>query len=143
MIVAAVGIVIKASAPGSSPPGRKGDLNIRGAFMQMAADALVSVGVVIAGLAILLTGWVWLDPVVSLAINAVIVWGTWSLGRGSVEMSLNAVPQGIDPGKVRAYLAGLPGVAALHDLHIWPVTTTDSALTCHLVMPGVILATNS
>ncbi|GAC1555000.1 MAG: cation diffusion facilitator family transporter [Beijerinckiaceae bacterium] len=136
MIVAAVGIVINGICAWLFASGRKGDLNIRGAFMHMAADALVSVGVVVAGLVILLTGWLWLDPLVSLTINAVIVWGTWSLLRDSAAMSLNAVPPGIEPGKVRAFLAGLPGVTALHDLHIWPVTTTDTALTCHLVMPG-------
>ena len=136
MAVAACGILINGFCAWLFASGSKEDLNVRGAFMHMAADAIVSLGVVIAGLAILLTDWHWIDPLVSLIVNAVIIWGTWSLLRGSVEMSLNAVPQGIDPGKVRAFLAGLPGVAGLHDLHIWPVTTTDTALTCHLVMPS-------
>lgn len=136
MAVAAAGIAINGICAWLFASGRKGDLNIRGAFMHMAADALVSVGVVIAGLAILLTGWFWLDPLISLLINAVIISGSWSLLQDSMAMSLNSVPPGIEPGKVRAFLSGLPGVEALHDLHIWPVTTTDTALTCHLFMPG-------
>jgi cobalt-zinc-cadmium efflux system protein len=116
--------------------GRKGDLNVRGAFMHMAADALVSAGVVVAGLVMLLTGWHWLDPVVSLLINVVIIWGTWSLLAGSVSMSLNAVPPGIDLGAVRTALQSEAGVAGLHDLHVWPTSTTDTALTAHLVMPA-------
>jgi len=102
----------------------------------MAADALVSVWVVVAGLVILLTGWLWLDPLVSLAINAVIVWGTWGLLRDSVGMSMAAVPPQIDPAAVRSLLEKCPDVASLHDLHIWPMSTTEIALTCHLVMPG-------
>jgi cobalt-zinc-cadmium efflux system protein len=100
----------------------------------MASDALVSAGVVVAGLVILLTGLVWLDPLVSLAINALIVWGTWRLLRESLAMSLAGVPAQIDPEKVRAFLAGQSGVNAVHDLHIWPMSTTHVALTCHLVM---------
>jgi cobalt-zinc-cadmium efflux system protein len=116
--------------------GREADLNIRGAYLHMLADAATSAGVVVAALAILWTGWLWLDPVVSLAINAVVVYGTWSLLRDSVTMSLAAVPAGIDPAAVRRHLESRPGVSALHDLHIWPMSTTDTALTCHLVMPA-------
>src|SRR5437762_9144012 len=98
---------------------RKGHINIRGAFLHMASDAAVSAGVVAAGAAILFTGWLWLDPIVSLAIAAVIIWGTWGLLRESVAMSLDAVPAGVDRAAVEAYLAGLPGVSDVHDLHIW------------------------
>ena len=135
MIVAAVGIVINGLTAWMFASGRKGDINIRGAFLHMAADAAVSAGVVMAGALILLTGWQWVDPVVSLVICAIIVWSTWSLLRDSVRMSLAAVPQTIDAGGVSAYLRQLPGVIELHDLHIWPVSTTETALTCHLVMP--------
>jgi cobalt-zinc-cadmium efflux system protein len=134
--VAAIGIVINAICAWLFASGRKDDINIRGAFTHMAADALVSLGVVVAGLVILLTGWLWLDPVVSLVINAVIVFGTWSLLRDSIAMSLNAVPPGIDVAAVSAFLAGRPGVQAIHDLHIWGMSTTETALTAHLVMPG-------
>jgi cobalt-zinc-cadmium efflux system protein len=116
--------------------GRKGDINIRGAFLHMAADAAVSAGVVVAAGLILLTGWQWVDLAVSLVICAVIVWGTWGLLTDSVRMSLAAVPGNIEAASVSAYLKQLPGVVQLHDLHIWPVSTTETALTCHLVMPG-------
>lgn len=136
MIVAAVGIAINGVTAWLFASGRKGDINIRGAFLHMAADAAVSAGVVLAGGAILLTQWQWIDPAVSLAICVVIVWSTWSLLKDSVRMSLDAVPPAIDPVEVRSYLATLPGVTSLHDLHIWPMSTTETALTCHLVMPG-------
>ncbi|HEY2532331.1 MAG TPA: cation diffusion facilitator family transporter [Xanthobacteraceae bacterium] len=136
MIVAAAGIVINGVCAWLFASGRKGDINIRGTFAHMAADALVSLGVVVAGFVILLTGWLWLDPVVSLVINAIIVWGTWSLLRDSTAMSLNAMPPGIDPAKVSAFLSGQPGVHAIHDLHVWGMSTTETALTAHLVMPG-------
>ena len=113
--------------------GRKGDLNIRGAFLHMAGDAGISAGVVIAGFVILLTGYHWIDPMVSLAIAALIVWGTWGLLRDSVNLALHAVPDGIDLAEVKEYLAGLPHVTAVHDLHIWPMSTTETALTVHLV----------
>jgi cobalt-zinc-cadmium efflux system protein len=135
MIVAAIGIVVNGITAALFASGRRGDINVRAAFMHMAADALVSVGVVVAGLMILLTGWLWLDPIVSLAINAVIVWGTWGLLRDSVGMSMAAVPPHIDPAEVRSLLEARPDVASLHDLHIWPMSTTEIALTCHLVMP--------
>ena len=110
-----------------------GDLNVRGAFLHMAADAAVSAGVVVSGLVILLTGWAWLDPVVSLGISALILFSTWSLLRDSLNLALDKVPEGVDAGKVLAYLAALPGVTEVHDLHIWPLSTTETALTAHLV----------
>ena len=121
MAVAAVGIAINGFTAWLLASGRRGDLNIRGAYLHMAADAAVSAGVVVAGLVILLTGFLWLDPVVSLVIVGVIVWGTWGLLRDSLAMSLGAVPPGIRTDAVRALLAGQPGVAGLHDLHIWPM----------------------
>ena len=135
MAVAAIGILVNAATAWLFASGRKDDLNLHGAFLHMASDALVSVGVVAAGFLILLTGWLIVDPLVSLAINAVIVWGTWGLLRDSVQMSMAAAPAAIDPAAVRTFLAGRPGVAAVHDLHIWPMSTTETALTCHLVMP--------
>jgi cobalt-zinc-cadmium efflux system protein len=135
MVVAAVGIFVNGITAYLFASGRKGDLNIRGAYMHMAADAAVSVGVVAAGLVILLTGWAWLDAATSLVISAVIVWGTWGLLRDSTAMSLSAVPSGIDPTAVRAYLEKRAGVVEVHDLHIWPMSTTEIALTCHLVIP--------
>lgn len=136
MLVAACGIVINGFCAWLFASGSKGDLNVRGAFMHMAADALVSLGVVAAGLVILLTNWYWLDPAVSLIINAVIVWGTWSLLTGSLAMCLNAVPTDIETAKVEAYLKGLSGVTEVHDLHIWSMSTTETALTVHLVHPS-------
>jgi cobalt-zinc-cadmium efflux system protein len=136
MIVAAVGIAINGVTAWMFASGRKGDINIRGAFLHMAADAAVSAGVVVAGALILLTGWEWIDPAVSLVICAIIVWSTWGLLRDSVRMSLDAVPQTIDASAVSAYLRELSGVTQLHDLHIWPMSTTETALTCHLIMPG-------
>jgi cobalt-zinc-cadmium efflux system protein len=135
MGVAAVGILINGITAWLFMSGRKGDLNIRGAFLHMAADAVVSLVVVLAALAMRYTGWLWLDPAVSLAIVVVIAVGTWSLLRDSVNLALDAVPQGIDPDEVEAYLAALPGVAAVHDLHIWGMSTTEAALTVHLVTP--------
>ena len=136
VVVAGIGIVINTATALLFLKGRKDDLNIRGAFLHMAADALVSVGVVLAGVIILLTGALWVDPVTSLVIVAVIAWGTWGLARDSFKMGLHAVPDGIDEGEVRGYLSGLEGVAAVHDLHIWPMSTTETALTAHLVMPA-------
>ncbi len=113
-----------------------GDLNVRGAFLHMAADALVSLGVVGGGLVVLLTGWRWVDPAVTLAVNAVIVWGTWTLLTGALCMSMNAAPRTVDLAAVRAFLTGLPEVTGVHDLHVWSLSTTETALTCHLVMPA-------
>ena len=134
-IVAGIGIVVNAGTAALFLRGQH-DINIRGAFLHMAADALVSLGVVIAGLAIIWTGERWIDPAVSLAIVLVIAWGTWGLLKDSVAMSMLAVPKGISEIKVRAYLAVLPGVEDVHDLHIWPMSTTETALSAHLVMPG-------
>ena len=136
--VALVGIAVNAGTALLFFSGQRGDLNIRGAYLHMAADAGVSLGVVVAGLVILATGWDWLDPAISLAIVAVIVVGTWGLLRESLDLALDAVPTGIDPDEVRGYLAGLPGVSEVHDLHIWAMSTTETALTAHLVMPGVV-----
>ena len=136
MIVAGIGILINAGTALLFARGRKHDLNIRGAFLHMAADALVSLGVVVAGGAILLTGARWIDPATSLVIVLVIAWGTWGLLKDSVKLGLNAVPEHIDEAAVRAHLAALPGVARVHDLHIWPMSTTEAALTAHLVMPS-------
>jgi cobalt-zinc-cadmium efflux system protein len=136
MVVAAIGIVINGLTAWLFASGRKGDLNIRGAFLHMVADAVVSAGVVVAAFVILLTGWTWIDPLTSLVIVGVIVWGTWSLLRDSLAMSVSAVPGHIDPQAVRRYLESCAGVSAVHDLHIWPMSTTETALTAHLVVPG-------
>lgn len=133
--VALGGIVINTATALLFMSGRKGDLNVRGAFLHMAADAAVSAGVVVAGFAILWTGWQVLDPIVSLAINAVIVAGTWKLLRESFNLSMDAVPAEIDAREVRAYLESLPAVATVHDLHIWGMSTTETALTAHIVKP--------
>lgn len=133
--VASVGIAVNLGSALLFMSGRKDDLNVKGAFLHMAADAAVSAGVVIAGILILYTGWHWLDPVTSLVINAVIVWGTWGLLRDATNLALDAVPAGIDPEKVKRHLAGLPGVVDVHHLHIWALSTTETALTVHLVKP--------
>ena len=134
IVVAGVGILINGATALLFVSGGREDINIRGAFLHMAADAGVSLGVVLAGILIMLTGWHRLDAIVSLAIAAVIVWSTWSLLATSMNMALDAVPAGINPGEVRSYLARLDGVDSVHDLHIWPMSTTETAMTCHLVM---------
>jgi cobalt-zinc-cadmium efflux system protein len=136
IVVASVGIVVNGLTTLFFVRGRHGDLNIRSAYLHMAADTLVSIGVVIAGAVMMGTGWLWVDPTVGLVIVAVIVVGTWDLLRHSIRLALDAVPASIDPEAVRSYLGGLMGVAELHDLHIWPMSTTETALTCHLVMPA-------
>lgn len=136
MAVAAAGMVLNGFSAWLLASGGGRDINLRGAYLHMIADAAVSAGVVASGLVILLTGWLWVDPVVSLAVNVVIVWGTWSLLRESVAMSLAGVPGGVDYAAVRAFLSARSGVAGLHDLHIWPLSTTETALTAHLVMPA-------
>jgi cobalt-zinc-cadmium efflux system protein len=133
--VAAIGVVLNTITALLFMSGRKRDLNIRAAFSHMAADAAVSGGVVLAGIAIVLTGRVLLDPIASLVINGVIVWGTWSLLRDSLKMALDLVPESVDPIAVREYLSSQPGVSAVHDLHIWPLSTTETALTAHIVKP--------
>jgi cobalt-zinc-cadmium efflux system protein len=136
MIVAAIGIVVNLSTALLFAGGRNGDINIRGAYLHMAADAAVSAGVVIGGALILFTSAAWIDPVISLIIVAVILWSTWGLFTESLTMVLQAVPASIDPEAVERTLTALPGVARVHDLHIWPMSTTEAALTAHLVMPN-------
>jgi len=136
MAVAALGIAVNALSAMLFASGRKADLNRRAAFMHLMADAAVSAGVVLAGLAVTLTGERLIDPITSLVITGVIAWGSWGLLRDAMRMALLAVPEGIDEGAVRAFLSDLPGVNAVHDLHIWPMSTTETALTAHLVMPG-------
>ncbi len=135
MVVAAIGVLINTVSAWLFVKGSKEDLNIRGAFLHLAADAAVSVGVVLAGLAILYTGWNWLDPVVSLVITVVIVAGTWGLLRDSLKLALNGVPDNVDLPEVDAWLRDREGVLDTHDLHIWGMSTTETALTVHLVMP--------
>lgn len=136
IVVAAIGILVNGVTAWLFASGQKGDINIRGAYLHMIADAAVSAGVVVAGLLIMQTGWLWVDPFTSLVVVGVIVWSTWGLLRESTAMSLDAVPAFIDPLAVRAFLEKLPGVASIHDLHIWPISTTETALTAHLVTPG-------
>ena len=135
VLVAAIGIVINGATAMLFARGRKGDINIRGAYLHMAADAAVSAGVVIAGLLILWTGTSWIDPVTSLIIGLVILLSTWGLLKDSVKMSLAAVPDHIDGDEVRQMIAALRGVAQVHHLHIWNMSTTEIALTAHIVMP--------
>ena len=134
--VALVGILINAGSAMLFARGRRRDVNMRGAFLHLVADAAVSLGVVVAGIGIVFTGWLWLDPLTGLVIAVAIVWSTWGLLRDSVALALNAVPEHIDPRVVRTYLSRLAGVAEVHDLHIWAMSTTETALTVHLVMPG-------
>jgi cobalt-zinc-cadmium efflux system protein len=136
VMVAALGVAINGGTALLFMRGRHGDLNIRGAYLHMAADAGVSLGVVIAAGVIMLTGWLWLDPAISLVIAAVVFWSGWGLARDSVNLALDGVPRGIELAKVRDYLAGLEGVAEVHDLHIWAMSTNETALTAHLVRPG-------
>ena len=133
MVVAAIGVVINGVTALMFMSGRKTDLNVRGAFVHMASDALVALGVVATGGVILLTKWLWLDPAISLLISAVIVWGTWSLMRESLNLALAGVPAGIERDAVQVFLQQLPGVSEVHDLHIWGMSTTETALTAHLV----------
>ena len=136
IIVASIGVVINTVTALLFMRGREDDLNRRGVFLHMAADAAISLGVVVAGALIMLTGWQWLDAAISLAIVVVIVVGTWGLLKNAVRLALQAVPTGINPADVRAYLCSLPGVHGIHDLHIWAMSTTETALTAHLAMPG-------
>lgn len=134
--VAAAGIVVNGITAWLFSAGRGGDVNVRGAYLHMLSDAIVSAGVVVAGGVIWVTGLRWIDPVVSLVIVALIFMQTWGLLRETVEMALGAVPRGIDYDQVRMSLRTLPGVGRVHDLHIWPMSTTEPVLTAHLVMPG-------
>lgn len=133
--VAALGVIINLATALLFQAGRDRDLNIRGAFLHMAADAAVSFGVVIAGILILFTGWHWLDPTVSLLINAIIVYGTWGLLRDSFNLAMDAVPPGVNLGDVRRYLQSIPAITDAHHLHVWALSTTETALTVHLVKP--------
>ena len=135
MIVAGIGVVINTLTALLFMKGQKGDLNIKGAFLHMAADAGVSLGVVLGGLLIKTTGLDWIDPVLSFLIVGVIVFGAWGLLRDSVKLALDAVPKDIDIANVKAYLQGINGVEEVHDLHIWAMSTTETALTAHLVVP--------
>jgi cobalt-zinc-cadmium efflux system protein len=133
--VAAIGIVINTGTALMFLSGRKGDINIRAAFSHMMADAVVSAGVVLAGIGIVLTHWLWLDPVLSLLISVLIVFNAWGLLKESFHLIVDGVPAKIDGNAVRAYLSECVGVAQIHDLHIWGMSTTETALTVHLVMP--------
>ncbi|AND90169.1 cation diffusion facilitator family transporter [Bradyrhizobium diazoefficiens] len=136
MVVAGIGILVNGFTAMLFASGRKDDINIEGAYLHMAADAAVSLGVVVSAALIIWTGWLWLDPVTSLVICAAILWSTTSLLRGSIDMSMAAAPKGTDLAAIRALLLARPGVSAIHDLHVWPISTTETALTCHLVMPA-------
>jgi len=133
--VAAVGIFVNGGTALLFASG-KSDLNVKSAFLHMAADAVVTAGVVVTGIVIWLTDWTWLDPAVSLVVSVVIVFGTWGFLKSAIGLALDAVPEGVDAVAVRSHLLALPGVTGLHDLHIWGMSTTETALTCHLVMPG-------
>lgn len=135
MLVAAIGVIINGITAWLFMSGSKGDLNLRGAFLHMTADALVSLGVVVAAALFIWTGWTWLDPAISLVIALVILLGTWDLLRHALHLSLDGVPASIELGEVADYLSGLAGVSAIHDLHVWAMSTSETALTVHLVMP--------
>jgi cobalt-zinc-cadmium efflux system protein len=135
IIVSLVGVFINGFTAWLFMQGAQKDLNLRGAYLHMAADAAVSLVVAIAGAIVLLTQWNWLDPLATLVVSAVIVWTSWDLLLQSLRLALQAVPPGIDAETVRAKLAALPGVCEVHDLHIWAMSTTENALTAHLVIP--------
>jgi cobalt-zinc-cadmium efflux system protein len=135
-IVATLGIIVNGFSAWLFMRGQKEDLNIRGAFLHMAADALISAAVAVSGLVILFTNWTWLDPVMSIVVVAVILYGTWGLARDSLRLALDAVPPGVDVQRIRDYLTSQPGVTDVHDLHVWALSTTGNALSVHLVMPA-------
>jgi cobalt-zinc-cadmium efflux system protein len=136
VLVATLGIVVNGATALLFMRGRHGDLNIRGAYLHMVADAGISFGVVVAALVIMLTGWLWVDPAISLCIAAVVLASGWGLARDSVNLALDGVPKGIELAEVQDYLAQLDGVIEVHDLHIWAMSTNETALTAHLVCPG-------
>jgi cobalt-zinc-cadmium efflux system protein len=140
MVVAFIGILINGGTALLFMRQQLSDLNIKSAFLHLAYDALIAFGVVLAGAIIYFTGWLWVDPIVGLAIVGIISWGGWNLLRRSVELILGAVPYGVDQEAVTTYLKKLPGVEAVHDLHIWGLSTQETALTAHLVMPGIGLS---
>ena len=133
IVVAAIGVVINTLTALLFVKGQKHDLNIRAAYLHMAADAAISLGVVVAGIAIMLTGWIWLDPAISLFIVVAILIGTWQLLRDSIDLAIDAVPQGINISEIKSYLSGLKNISDIHDLHVWALSTTETALTVHLV----------
>jgi cobalt-zinc-cadmium efflux system protein len=135
IVVALVGIFVNGGTALLFMKSSQNDLNVKGAFLHLAYDALISAGVVVGGVVILFTGWLWVDPLMGLLITVVIVYGTWALLRDSVNLILDAVPQGIDRTGIVAYLSELPGVAQVHDVHIWAMSTQENCLTAHLVMP--------
>jgi cobalt-zinc-cadmium efflux system protein len=135
-IVAAIGILINGATALMFARGRRSDVNVRGAYLHMIADALVSAGVVVAGIVITATGWLWVDPVAGLIVAGIILIAGWDLLKESLVMAMAGVPRGIDPDEVEAHLCSLAGVERVHDLHIWPMSTTEFALTAHLVMPA-------
>jgi cobalt-zinc-cadmium efflux system protein len=135
MAVAGVGVIVNGATALLFVAGRKEDVNVRGAFLHMMADAGVSAAVIVAGLAIWLTGYAWIDPAISLGVVALILWSTWGLLRESLDLALDAAPRNIDVAAVRDYLARQPGVVAVHDLHVWAMGATSPALTAHLVRP--------
>jgi cobalt-zinc-cadmium efflux system protein len=137
IVVAGIGVIVNSATAALFFKGRTSDLNIRAAFVHMAADVAVSLGVVLAGCGILLTGRLWIDPLVSLVIAGMILVGTWGLFRQSVDLALHAVPPGIDLQEVKSFLVALPGVERVHDLHVWAMSTTETALTAHLVKPVI------
>lgn len=136
MVVAGIGMLINGFTAMLFARGRKDDINIEGAYLHMAADAAVSLGVVVSAALIIWTGWLWLDPLTSLVICLTILWSTTRLLRSSIDMSMAAAPEGTDLAAIRAFLLARPGVSGIHDLHVWPISTTETALTCHLVMPA-------
>jgi cobalt-zinc-cadmium efflux system protein len=133
--IAALGIVVNGVSAALFYSGRKGDLNVRGAFLHLAADAGISLGVVVAGVAIVLTEKLWIDPIASLAITAIIIYSTWGLLRDAMKLALQGVPPGIEVAEITRWLEGRPGIAAVHDVHVWAMSTTKNALTAHLVKP--------
>ncbi len=135
IVVAFIGILVNGGSALLFRHGASHDLNIRGAFWHLLADMMISVGVVVAAIIIMLTGWRWIDPVFALIIVVIILWGTWGLMRDSLRLMLDAIPQYIDYAGVKNYLSQLPGVTSIHDLHIWGLSTREVALTAHLVMP--------
>jgi cobalt-zinc-cadmium efflux system protein len=135
IVVAAIGEAINLGTALMFMRGHEHDLNIRATYLHMAADAAISLGVVVAGVVILNTGWLWLDPAVSLAISLFVIWATWNLLRDSLGLALQGVPEAVDAQAVRGYLESVEGVARVHDLHIWGMSTTENALTAHLVFP--------
>lgn len=135
IVVAGIGILVNAGTALLFMRGSKDDLNLKGAYLHLAYDALISVGVVIAGVTIHFTGWLWVDSIAGLLIVVIILGGTWGLLKDSINLILDAVPEGVDQHSVKNYLEGIPGVTQVHDLHIWAMSTNETCLTAHLVMP--------